>query len=544
MSEPVAQGLEASIQGSEPPWTALGWFNVYRMLLAGLLLLLVLGGRPPRPLGLLDLSLFQATAGLYLGFSFLAALCGHLRRPVLEAQVGTAVFVDIVALTVLTHASGGLSSGLGMLLLVAIAGGSILIEGRLALLFAALGSLAVLSEQVLLGVRGGWPLPNYPHAGLLGVAMFATAWLAWLSSRRIRVSEALAARRGVDLANLAQLNEHVIGRMQSGILAVDGEGRIRLANRSAEQLLALPGAWGETPLSELRPRLAGLMDRWRREGGPASHLYQRPDGHIKLVVSFAPIGADGADGMLVFVEDAAVMHQRAQQLKLASLGRLSASIAHEIRNPLGAVGHASQLLAESSHLDTADRRLLDIIRGNVSRMDAIVESVMQLGRQQPAEPARLELRAWLEELRGEFLALGRIDPEVLAITVDPPDLAVRVDPGQLHQVVWNLCENALRHAGNPPRIELRAGIAADTARPWLEVADNGPGVPEEAAEDIFEPFFTTRREGTGLGLYVSRELCEGNQATLNLVPEGGGSVSGACFRVTFNDPRRQGVQAA
>lgn len=541
MSEIVANipGVGVSV-GNTAEWKPLRYFIIYRLALSGLLVVLYYWGITPLPVGYYDNELFRNAAIGYLLFSVLAATAYHLRTPSFDAQVVLQVFADIVALTLLMHASGGVTSGFGMLLLVAIAGGSVLTQGRIAIFFAAMASIAVLTQQIFVWLTSPFPTTFYTHAGILGASLFATAYLAHISARRIRMSEALAARREVDLANLSQLNEHIIRRMQSGIMVVDSNNRIRLVNESARHMLGLE-ADDEGGLVEYAvPKLTGLLKTWRADRNRPSHLFQHDGTQMKLICSFAGIGQGAADGVLIFFEDASALTQQAQQLKLASLGRMAASIAHEIRNPLGAISHAGQLLSESNGLAEGDRRLTEMIRENSIRMNAIIENVLRISRGKPAEPQLLMLRPWLEEFSETFINANRISPESFQVLVEPADIKVRVDPSQLHQVIWNLCENGLNHSNGAPRIELRARISESTERPYLDIRDNGEGIPESELEQIFEPFFTTRDDGSGLGLYIARELCEGNQAALNYVP----GDEGACFRISFSDPRREGVVAA
>ncbi len=542
-SEPAPGTVaRALLPEGEPAWTPLRYFNLYRATLAGLMVALVFWGVAPRPIGHYDIGLFRATAIGYLAFAIGAGLAARGRWLPFNLQVSLAVLADISAITLLMHASGGVRSGFGTLLVVAVAGGSILIRRQLAILFAALGTLAVLAQQIYSTLTDPFESANYPHAGMLGASLFAAAILAHFSASRVRASEALAERREIDLANLAELNEHIIQRMQSGIVALDGRGTVRLTNQSARALLGL-GAdplLGE-PLAALSPALATLLGQWQADGGRwSSRLFQAREDASKVLASFAAIGPQARQGVLVFLEDASAMQQRAQQLKLAALGRLAGGIAHEIRNPLGAVSHAGQLLAESPALGPADRRLIEIIRNNSARMNAIVENVLELARGSPAEPRRIRLLPWLERLAAELVEDGVIGRQALDIEVEPAGLEVRFDPGQLRQVLRNLCENGARHAGNPPRLALRAGLEATSGRPWLEVTDNGSGVGEEARERLFEPFFTTRPGGTGLGLYLSRELCEGNRASLSHVDRAG---AGACFRIAFAHPGRSSGEA-
>ena len=516
-------------------WQPLRYFTIYRLLLAGLFLVLVVWGNAPRPLGKTNIGLFRVAAVFYFLFALSSAIAGHLRRPDFDTQVVVQIYFDIFTISLFMHASGGVSSGFGLLLVVAIAGGSILTRGGVALLFAATAALAVLGQQYYGWATGLFSTASYANVGMLAAAFFATAYLTYISARRIRISEELAAEREVDLANLAQLNEHIIRRMQAGILAIDAQGHIRLMNRAAQRLLGVSREAGGKQLAHVLRGLAELMAEWRADMSHATHIF-RPDGtETKVMASFAAIGTQASDGVLVFLEDASALAQRAQQLKLAGLGRLAASIAHEIRNPLGAISHAGQLLDESNNLDKSDRRLSHMIRDNAERMNAIIEDVQQLSRGKPAEPERVPLAQWLDGFVADFVTANVAAKDGISVNVEPPDLEVRFDPNQLRQVVWNLCENGLRHGNGDPELQLHAAMGEKTRRPYLEVQDYGDGVPVEFEEQIFEPFYTTRVDGTGLGLYLARELCEGNQASLNLMH----GEPGGRFRITFSHPSRQ-----
>lgn len=521
-------------------WKPLRYFNLYRAVLSGLLVLLAYLGLAPSYFGQYDPGLFRITALVYLLFSLVSSFSIQWRWTGFQTQVVTQVIVDIAALTLMMHASGGVASGFGTLMVVAIAGGSILTQGRIAILFAAMASLAVLFQQIYAWMYAPFPGSNYTQAGMLGMTFFATAFLAHVLARRVRATEALAEKRGIDLANLAQLSEHIIQRMQSGVLVLDREGTVRLINRSGQKLLGLPGDITGQHLDSLAPELTRLETSWRNDTVPVSNLLRSAQSQVEMMVSFSRLGVSGEDGALVYLEDASAMRQRAQQLKLASLGRLTASIAHEIRNPLGAISHAAQLLAESSDVQRHEQRFIHIIQQNCRRMNAIVENVLQLSRRKTAVRETLLLNPWLQGFVSDFVNQTGLDGAVFKTSVE---LAVRVrfDPSQLHQVMWNLCENAIRHAGERPRLHIRAGVSPESRRPYLEVADNGKGIADDIADKLFEPFFTTESSGTGLGLYIARELCEINQASLGLVETEG---SGACFRITFIDPRRREVPVA
>jgi two-component system sensor histidine kinase PilS (NtrC family) len=281
--------------------------------------------------------------------------------------------------------------------------------------------------------------------------------------------------------------------------------------------------------------------------------HQTPDQETSLLVSestgasilpqFTRLGTADGIGALIFLEDTTVMAQQAQQMKLASLGRLTASIAHEIRNPLGAISHAAQLLKESSELDSEDQRLMTIIRNHTLRVNTVVENVLQLSRPASALPQTIALNDWLGHFTNEFVHSGNCKPDQLAIAINPRDLNIFMDPSQLHQVVWNLCQNAMHHGnreGKAVKIQIIGSRSGRNHAAYLDIIDNGPGIDPTMTSEIFEPFFTTNSSGTGLGLYIAREICESNQARLTYQPHNGG---GSCFRISFTDKDRLPAKA-
>lgn len=519
-------------------WRPLRYFNLYRSVLSGLFVVLVVSGTAPRFLGQHAPELFLMTAILYMGFSVACSFTIRWRRPPFSVQIFAQVMADIVAITLMMYASGGVGSGLGVLLVVAIAGGSILTVGRIALLFAAIGAVAILGQEVYAWAYQIFPDTAYTHSGILGVTFFATAFLAHVLADRLRRSEALALQRGLDLADLSVLNEHIIQRMQSGIVALDSEDRVRLINGSAKRLLAIGGPPADGPLRRFSQDLAKLVARWRANPTSTSHVFRPAGTGTDVIASFATLPQPNSPGALVFLEDSSAVTDRAQRLKLASLGRLTASIAHEIRNPLGAISHAGQLLAESPQLGESDRRLTQIIKDHSYRVNAIIENVMQLSRRRTPAPASFELGDWLVDFIQEFAGNRGLDAKDLCTEVAKDDVQVRMDPVQLHQVLTNLCENGLRYSTDRPYLTLRAGVMPEAERPYLDVYDTGAGVSPDVADHLFEPFFTTAQEGTGLGLYIARDMCEVNHASLSHL---GQTERGHCFRIIFAHPRRQGV---
>jgi two-component system sensor histidine kinase PilS (NtrC family) len=365
--------------------------------------------------------------------------------------------------------------------------------------------------------------------------------LAWPIARRLRDTEATVRRQQVDLANMAQLSQYIVQNLRESIVVVDHENRIRLINESAAGLLDDRNAFPGALLGEASPQLLYLLETWRQRTAtpaPPSHTFVAADGGHVIQPHFAALGNADPAPVIVFLEDTELLAAKIQQSKLAGLGRLSASIAHEIRNPVGAMSHAAQLLGESPSLSAEDKRLTEIVRTNGDRVRQIIENVMSMSRRESSRPERVVLGNWLAGFCQEFCATMQIPPERLQVSALLGDVEVQVDPSQLRQIVWNLCENAVKYGSSgtgDDAIELRIGRLASTARPFLEVADRGPGIPIQHREKIFEPFFTGNERGTGLGLFLSRELAQTNGATLLYEPRTSG---GSLFRLVFRDPER------
>jgi two-component system sensor histidine kinase PilS (NtrC family) len=404
-----------------------------------------------------------------------------------------------------------------------------------------MAALALLAQQIAGHFLGTANVSDYTASGILGGIVFLVALLAWPVARRLRDTEATVRRQQVDLANLAQLSQYIVQHLRESIVVVDHENRIRLINESAATLLGDSRAFPGALLGEASPQLLYLLETWRqRTASPAapSHTFVADDGGHVIQPHFASLGGSEPSPVIVFLEDTELLAAKIQQSKLAGLGRLSASIAHEIRNPVGAMSHAAQLLAESASLSDEDKRLSEIIRTNGERVRQIIENVMSMARRENSRPERLVLGPWLNGFRDEFCATMQIQPSRLAISSLLGDVEVQVDPSQLRQIVWNLCENAVKYGAQgagSDTIELRVGRLASTARPFLEVADRGPGIAVQHRERIFEPFFTGNERGTGLGLFLARELAQTNGATLLYEPRTSG---GSLFRIVFRDPER------
>lgn len=517
-------------------WRSLRAYWSYQLLLATLFIVLVPLNLGPPQLGRHDPALYWIVSPIYLGAVLTAGVFLAWRRPAFPLQAVARLLLDIVAITLIMHASGGVTSGLGTLTVVTIAVGGILIGGRCALALAALASLCVLGEQVYAHLHQEFSHNAYSNAGILGLAYLASALIAYQLSLMAEHSQNLALQHSFDLASLEQLNAYIIEHMQSGILIVDHHERLRLMNASAQRMLGL----GRQP-AELRdacPVLCAYYRQWLRS--PEHDLYEiskpnQPPVQVRMSRHDNPAGALH----ILLLEDSDLHNQRVQQSKLASLYRLTASIAHELRNPLSAVRQASQLLAETDDLEHGSARLTAIIQRNCARINEIIESILMLSRRSPAHGEALQLREWLEQFATDFQFQQQLPTHSSLLLIEiGAEVRARFDPGQLRQILDNLCSNALKYGRAAEHPVLLRVDRLSSGEPVIEVRDRGPGIRPEDARHLFEPFFTTSTTGTGLGLYISRELAELNQGRLEYLPNPEG---GSCFRLTIPDADRQTI---
>jgi len=439
-------------------------------------------------------------------------------------QLSAQMVVDVGVVSSLMFVAGGVGSGLSVILLVSLAAASLVGRGRLVLFYAALATLAVLLSQIYGITTNDFEQSSIVQAGFISAGFFATAILARLLGQRVMVNEDLARRRGEALDNQILISQRVVERMQDGVLIVAKGGVVSHSNPVARAMLGLPGEEGMIELAAQAPDLAGALQAWDISGGEDALHFSAMDRSDLRARFERTASSDGE--VLVFLDDVGRIKERAQQLKLASLGRLTASIAHEIRNPLSAIGHAGELLREERRGEMQER-LLRILNDNVIRLDRIVGDILELGRQSRAEPELLRVDEFCVGFVEHFNATESLSPGVVVLDGALP-LNLCFDRSHLHQVLWNLVSNALRHSNRGPgavRIELSSSHG--DGRVELHVIDDGPGVAETVREQIFEPFFTTHTQGTGLGLFIARELCATNGASLELAP----STSGAHFIV-------------
>ncbi len=507
-------------------WRSLAYFNVYRVIVGLVLGILTWYSQDRALLAAQYQDLFYAMCFASSLTALLGLVACTWRWPAFLPQLAFTLVADTAFITLMIYASGGIGHGLELMLFVTLAAGGLIGRGRLAMFYASLATLAVLAEETMRMFEFA-EAPQYLQTGLLSVGYFAVAWLAHTLAQYTRESEQLAAQRGVDLANLAQVNELILRDMADGVIVVDNNGVIRTRNGATEDLLGpMPIATAEPKLKEYSPELAEWLAGWRSNPTNRFMLMRSPVATKQMRLRFVPIGDQAIQGTVIFLEDLAQEQAQARQIKLAALGRLTGNIAHEIRNPLSSISHANELLQESE-LDVTGRKLCRIIGENCERLGRMVSDVLELNRSDRAKPEVLDAHGYLNGFIEQLRQVEKVAPEIISLELNVQG-TLYFDPNHLHQVLWNLTRNALRHckmAAGSVRVCLNRSPRPGALQ--LDVMDDGPGVPADMLTRLFEPFFTTESQGTGLGLYIARELAEANNASLDYVE----LAPGAHFRV-------------
>lgn len=520
----------------EPPWQSLHIFNLYRFITVSII---------TTTFFLTDLR--ETTFGIYLPgvftYSILAWLIialvngflSHQRWPRFYWQTTITILLDIGFITLLTYSSGGLGSGLSSLMLVTIAASSILFNGKESFTFAAIATLSLLamhSHQIL--VEPYHTDYGFTYVGLLGIGLFAIALLIYSLAKTIRKSEMLAVQHSLRLNELSTINKLIIQQMSTGILVIDHNNKILLQNDVALHLLAHDADITGCFLSDISIYLHTQIQSWRQNPLIDSPPFKIKQKTSKILPRFIHISKAPTAIIAIFLEDMAQLAHQTQQIKLASLGQLTANIAHEIRNPLNAIQHAGQLLGESQNLDPQNQRLTDIIQNQVQRLNTIVENVLSLSRKQDITLEHLDISRWLVNFVNTITDEYHLEPDDIRLHLNDDHLHAQLDHSHLEQILTNLCNNSVRHTENATdkdyRLEISCCHNKATHRIELNVIDTGPGINKNNQEKLFEPFFTTESTGTGLGLYIAHELCELNHGHLSYIDTAG---KGAHFRLEF-----------
>lgn len=471
------------------------------------------------------LQLYNYTSKIYLGLAIVSGLFAFWRVMPYTIQAQSVIFTDIVAITLLMHSCGGISSGFGILLAASLAASGLLIGGRCSMVFAALATVSILAEQVYAMRFDDGSVHSYPTAGMLGATFFMTAFLSYVLAKRSEQSDLLTNRQQQTIVTLEELNRYIIQHLQSGIVIINKYQQVQMLNEAALKLLFIKTQ--PLQLADISPQLCAFFQEWLNDGHQDFFTLQRPQ-QANLHLRFNLLKTRHETFYMIILDDISLYNQRLQQGVLASLGRLTASIAHEIRNPLSAITHAAQLLSESPELSPEDLRLTEIILNHGGRVNKIITDILQSSRRNPSNRKIIELRQWLKDYLEEFRQERGIVADSLRLGVCSQDVSTLMDAGHLKQIMDNLCQNALRY-GQPEKGGIVIELDEMDSHPCITVIDNGELLSANTVSHLFEPFFTTSPTGTGLGLYLSKELAELNQATL-------------CYVVSLGEQKKNGFK--
>lgn len=516
-------------------WRTFEIFHAYQLILSATFFGLFVSHSAPPSFGQYNPELFQIASLIFFTLTIFNTVFIQKNNISYARQVQFKVIADIIFLAILMHSSGGISSGFGNLLVVSVVAGGLLAGGQCTFAFAAIATFAILGEQIYADISNTFTHTAYTYAGALSASFFTIALLTLVLAKRIESSEDLALQQSHEIEELIQLNDHIIKQFQSGVIVIDRNGSIRLANESASELFNCTIDVG-LPLSKVSAESWQLFKRWLRSPKENIITLSAQLNTPKIKLRFHHLEHTNHQIYIIFMEDFSFIESQIQQGKLASLGQLTANIAHEIRNPIGAISHAGELLSESVAIKQEDRRLLDIIHNHSNRVNSIVKDILQLSREDKSHPEIFSLPIWLSDFDKSFNEQFGHTTSPLEINIKGELDAVEFDKGHLKQIIDNLCSNALKYGQknlDKPIIKIVCGRHNSSEQVFITVSDSGTGITTTISEHIFDPFFTTSASGTGLGLYISSQLAELNHAKLNYTPNENG---GCDFTLLFSKP--------
>ena len=493
-------------------WTPVRLLNIYRLMLAAIFF--SQSFISPSPLvNIVDLTFYSWTSLAFLILALIWIVASAIERRGFQNQVSLQIYGDTILIILLMHACGGISSGLGMLLIIPVAVTGLLSQQSLAILFASLAALGLLAEHIYSVAN----IPSYSgtstQVGILGASLIATAIVTHKLMLRARRSEQLIQQRERDVALLSALNQEIIENMEAGVIVLGHKDTIRHINRAARELLHLPV---DRAISLQRdcPQLLEALGAWRQtvERKSTHSAFTREIDNLQI--SFRELHREDQPNTMIFLNDVSSIRDSMRQAKLASLGHLTASIAHEIRNPLGAISYAAELLKEGHKFDEADQRMIEIINQHTLRINHIIEDIMNISRGSETARTRIDLKSWLPTFVDNYCQSGLAPTDRFQLNFESDHTTLLFDTGHLNQILTNLCTNACVHGGPDKPITIRVFLDSAFAL-GVEIADQGPGIDNDILEQIFEPFYTTSHQGSGLGLYIVAQLCELNNATIS-----------------------------
>lgn len=530
-----------------------------RAVVGVLLALLHLGsammGASPQPGVLLIVGSYAAEVLAVAAWMWVRARAPVLYRQPAGILTALTVGADAIAFTALSVTQSALSFNFGALLVLPVLMAGVVMPRRLALATAAAVTLSLLAQSwwsALLAPAGPSP---WLASGLAGIGLFAIAWLSGELTARLLREERSASDSRQRAHQQAEMNRLVIEEMGEGVLVLNRHGHVLAANPAARALVGLEktdAVGGAGAAASLPGPLLDAVERAHAEGRwpPAGRELVLPGsaeqaGHkLRARIRFTRLDtvqaewrepSEPEDLCVLLLEDERTVQVRVQQEKLAAMGRVSAGIAHEIRNPLAALAQATELLLEDG-LSGDQGRLVAILSDNVQRLRRLVDDVLDALPAASVEARPVEAVSLIESAATEWSRTVRLSGDVVQLALPAQAVQVLFDPEHLRRVLVNLLENALHHSSgraSSVRVELTASAPGEAL---LVVSNDGSPVPPEVEIHMFEPFFSTRSRGAGLGLYICKELCERHGAAIRLQPGGSPPRHATTFEVRLLRP--------
>ncbi len=505
----------------------------YRLGMSLLLNILFLSGLGDNILGTSYPNIFMYSGVIYTGLCCLTITLYVLGNIDVKANhVLPILLVDFIALTLMIYASNEAISGLGYLLLIPMAVGSTFLRGKTSVALAAFATLLILLSSIIDSLDDITNSNTLFLAGVNGIILFITAIAFRLLSKKIQSSE-YEIQQTIEHADyLQRIGQRIIETIQAGIIIIDNDLNTLFINNAAEELLSKNNKF--IAISKIKS-LYPILQTWQKDQATPEALMINLGVNNTIKVSFTKLPDPKVTSLMLFIEDERRLNQQAQQLKLASLGRLTSSIAHEIRNPLGAISHASQLLDESEYIEANDQELLNMIQVNSQRIDQTINNILQFSRRKRADPEIINICQWLEAFIKTYQAHNSAQ---IMLNTHEKNIYCKIDPNHLQQIMNNLVDNGLRHSnkeGTDNIITIETYINPNSKLPYINVIDEGNGIQVDNIDTIFEPFYTTKSTGSGLGLYLCKELCQANQA--DIIYLGKTKKQKSCFRLLLSQPR-------
>lgn len=460
-------------------------------------------------------TIFYIWAAVYAGITLISIIRPHWVRQENDKLPNASAVVDIVMIMALVYLTGGIGTGVGILVLPFVATSCMLSYGRFPALYAGFTTVCILcvmflSDQLSLDADT-WDGRNIGTAIMLIGASFAVAYLTSYSATFLRDATASARKHKRNYNRVRGLNQLVLNRVQEAVIVIDPELKVWLFNRQAKNYFSGLAAEHKEPIFE------DLVARWllnpEKPFEADIHLH-RFSMHVRAV----PMVQEDGKLLMLFLRSLREIAAEAMATKLASLGQLTANLAHEIRNPMSAIRHANDLLQEGIE-DPVSKKLHGIIDGNIRRIDKMLEDVSTLNKKDNLGRESINLMKFWLAFKQEFTLNNPSSVGCIKMEMQGKNLTVTADPMHVQQIMWNLCNNAWRHStkgSDAIQVSIKPSGKLNVS---IVVSDDGPGAAPEIRNQLFEPFFTTEKGGTGLGLYVARELAHANLGQLHYHPE-------------------------